>query len=57
MEQEIDETVSSLDEKDEEREEQKEEERIDHPCPPYNESNSSAHTLFKFPLCLPKDEC
>ena len=50
MEEEIDETVSSLDEKDdEESEEQKEEERIDHPCPPYNESNSSTHTLFNFP--------
>ena len=22
-----------------------------------NESNSSSHTLFNFPLCLPKDEC
>ena len=44
MEEEIDETVSSLDEKDdEESEEQKEEERIDHPCPPSNESNSSTH--------------
>ena len=41
MEEEIDETVSSLDEKDEEEsEEQKEEERIDHLCPPSNESNS-----------------
>ena len=50
MEEEIDETVSSLDEKDdEEREEQKEEERISYPCPPYNESNSSTHTLFNFP--------
>ena len=58
MEEEIDETVSSLDEKDEEEsEEQKEEERIDHPCPPSNESNSSTHTLFNFPSCLPKDEC
>ena len=47
MEEEIDETVSSLDEKDdEESEEQKEEERIDHQCPPSNESNSSTHTLF-----------
>ena len=26
-------------------------------CPPSNESNSSTHTLFNFPLCLPKDEC
>ena len=40
MEEEIDETARSLDEKDEEEsEEQKEEERIDHPCPPSNESN------------------
>ena len=47
MEEEIDETMSSLDEKDyEESEEQMEEERIDHPCPPSNESNSSTHTLF-----------
>ena len=58
IEEEIDETVSSLDEKyDEESEEQKEEERIDHPCPPSNESNSSTHTLFSFPSCLPKDDC
>ena len=57
MEEEIDETVSSLDEKDEEeREEQKEEERIDHPCPPSNESNYLSHTLFNLPSCLPKDE-
>ena len=58
MEEEIDETVSSLDEKDdEEREEQKEEEQISYSCPPSNESNSSTHTLFNFPSCLPKDEC
>ena len=58
MEEEIDETVSSLDEKyDEESKEQKEEDRIDHPCSPSNESNSSAHTLFNFPSCLPKDDC
>ena len=58
MEEEIDETVSSLDEKDdEESEEQKEEERISYPCPPSNESNSSTHTLFNFPSCLPKDDC
>ena len=58
MEEEIDDTVSSLDEKDdEESEEQKEEERISYPCPPSNESNSSTHTLFNFPSCLPKDEC
>ena len=58
MEEEIDETVSSLDEKDdEESEEQKEEERISYPCPPSNESNSSTHTLFNSPSCLPKDDC
>src|SRR3990170_3452392 len=58
MEEEIAETVSSLDEKDdEESEEQKEEEQIDHPCPPFDESNSLSHTLFNFPSCLPKDEC
>ena len=52
------ETVSSLDEKDdEESEEQKEEERISYPCPPSNESNSSIHTLFNFPLFLLKAEC
>ena len=41
MEEEIDDTVSSLDEKDdEESEEQKEEEHISYPCPHSNESNS-----------------
>ena len=58
MEEEIDETVSSLDEKDdEESEEQKEEDRISYPCPPSNESNSPTHTLFNVPSFLPKDEC
>ena len=58
MEEEIVDTMSSLDEKiEEESEEQKEEERIDHPCPPSDESNSLSHTLFNFPSCLPKDEC
>ena len=58
MEEEIDETVSSLDEKDdEESEEQKEEEWIDHPCPPSNESNPPTHTLFNSPSCLLKDDC
>ena len=58
MEEGIYETVSSLDEKDdEESEEQTEEERISYMCPPSNESNSSTHTLFNFPSCLPKDEC
>ena len=56
MEEWIEETVSSLDEKDdEESKEQKEEEQISYPCPPSNESNSSTHTLFNFPSCLPKD--
>ena len=50
--------MSSLDEKDhEESEEQKEEERISYLCQPSNESNSSTHTLFNSPLCLPKDDC
>ena len=58
MEEGIDETVSSLDEKDdEESKEQKEEERISYPCPPSNESDSSTHILFNAPLFLPKDEC
>ena len=58
MEEEIAKIVSSLDEKDdEESEEQKEEEQISYPCPPSNESNSSTHTLFNFPSCLPKDDC
>ena len=56
MEEEIDDTVSSLDEKyDEESEEQKEEERISYPRPS-NESNSSNHPLFNFPSFLPKDD-
>ena len=58
MEEGIDETVSSLDEKDdEESEEQVKEDRIDHPCPPSNESNSSTHAQFNSPPCLPKDAC
>ena len=58
MEEGIDETMSSLDEQDdEESKEQLEEERISYPCPPCNESNSSTHTLFNFPSCLPKDDC
>ena len=49
MGEEIDKTVSSLDEKDdEESEEQNEEDRISYPCPPSNESNSPTHTLFNF---------
>ena len=47
MEEEIAETVSSLDEKDEEEsKEQKEEERIDHPCPPSNESNVTPNMRY-----------
>ena len=57
MEEEIDETMSSLDEKDDESEEQKEEERISYPCPPSNESTTPTHTLFISPLCLPKYGC
>ena len=58
MEEETDDTVSSLDGKDDEESEgQKEEEWISYPCPPSNESNSSTHTFFNFPSCLPKDEC
>ena len=58
MEEEIDDTVSSLEEKDdEESEEQKEEDRISYPCPPSNESNYPTHTLFNVPSFLPKDEC
>ena len=52
MEEEIDETASSLDEEDEESEELTEEERISYPCPSSNESNSSPRTLFNFPSCL-----
>ena len=55
MEEGIDETVGSLDEKDEKDDE--EEERISYPCPTSNESNSSTHTLFNFPSCLLKDDC
>src|SRR5215216_6867825 len=58
MEEEIDGTASSLDEKDdEESEEQTEEEWISYPCPPSNESNPPNHTLFNIPSFLPKDEC
>ena len=58
MEEEIVETRSSLDEKEEESDEQKEEEWISYPCLPYNESNSLSLTLFDCPPCSPKeDEC
>ena len=48
-EEEIAETVISLDEKEEESEEQKED-------LPSNDSNSSTLTLFNCPPCLPKEE-
>ena len=55
MEEGIDETVSSLEEKDdEESEEQKEEERISYSCLPSNESNPPTHTLFNAPFVLTK---
>src|SRR3954469_471626 len=58
MEEEIAETGSSLDEKEEESDEQKEEEWISYPCLPSNESNSLSLTLFDCPPCSPKeDEC
>ena len=58
MEEEIAETGSSLDEKEEESDEQKEEEWISYPCLLSNESNSLSLTLFDCPPCLPKeDEC
>ena len=57
MEEGIDETMGSLDEKDdEESEEQKEEEWVSYPCPPSNESNPPTHTLFNVRSFLPKDE-
>ena len=57
MEEEIAETESSLDEK-EESDEQKEEEWSSYPCLPSNESNSLTLTLYDCPPCLPKeDEC
>src|SRR5664279_2100353 len=54
MEEEIAETESYLDEKEEESEEQKEEEH--YTCLPSNESNSLTLTLFDYPPCLPKEE-
>ena len=51
MEEEIAETMISLDEREQESEEQKED-------PPPNDSNSSTLTLFDYPPCLPKEkEC
>ena len=61
MEEEIAQTGSPLDEKEEESDEQKEEEWSSYPCLPSNESGSLTHTisyLFDCPPCLPKeDEC
>src|SRR3954470_18070943 len=57
MEEEIVETESSLDEKEEESDGQEEQEWI-YPCLPSNESNSLPLTLFDCPPFLPKeDEC
>ena len=49
MEEEIAETGSPLDEKEEESDEQKEPEWSNYPCLPSNESNSLTHTLFDCP--------
>ena len=58
MEEEIVETESSLNEKEEESDEQKEEEWSSYPCLRSNESNSLTLTLYDCPLCLAKeDEC
>ena len=58
MEEEIAETESSLDEKEEESDKQKEEECSSYPCLPSNESNPLTLTLYDCPPCLPKeDEC
>src|SRR3954465_1456025 len=55
MEEEIVETGSSLDEKEEESDEQKEEEWI-YPCLPSNTSNSLPLILLDCPPCLPKED-
>src|ERR1043165_6738074 len=56
--EEIAETESSLDEKEEESDEQKEEEWNSYRPLPTNESNSLTLTLYNCPPCLPKeDEC
>src|SRR3954463_6449306 len=58
MEEEIAETESSLDEKEEESDDQREEEWSSYPYLPTNESNSLTLTLYDCPPCLPKeDEC
>jgi hypothetical protein len=55
MEEEIAETGSTLDEK-EESEDQEEEEWSNYPCLPPNKSNSLTNTLFDRPPCLPKED-
>jgi hypothetical protein len=56
MEEEIAETGSSLDEKEES--DDQEEEEWSYPCLPPNKSNSLTNTLFDSPLCLKQeDEC
>ena len=58
MEDEIAETKSPLDDKEEESDEQREEEWSSYPSLPSNESNSLTLALYDFPPCLPKeDEC
>ena len=58
MEEEIAETGSSLDEKEEESDDQKEEEWSSYPCLPYNQSNSLTHAISTLFDCPPKeDEC
>src|SRR4051812_18333398 len=58
MEEEIVETESSLDEKEEESDEHKEEECSIYPYVPTNESKSLTLTLYDCHPCLPKeDEC
>jgi hypothetical protein len=54
MEEEITETRSSLDEK-EESDDQEEEEWSSYPCLPPNNSNSITNTLFDHPPCLTKE--
>jgi hypothetical protein len=54
MEEEIAETGSSLDEKEEESNDKEEGEWSSYPCLPPNKSNSLTNTLFDCPPCLPK---
>ena len=52
MEEEIAETGSPLDEKEEESDDQKEEEWSSYPCLPSNGSNSLTLTLYDLPPCM-----